>query len=73
VRYYVAIVVLVTLSRLVQTVHFPSDVIFSIYLSTLLCLMIKIRFQRRGFDIFGRQAGVSRQPLDRPRRPAPAE
>ena len=73
VRYYVAIVVLVTLSRLVQTVHFPSDVIFSIYLSTLICLMIRIRFQRRGFDIFGRRAGVTRRELDRPRRPAPAE
>lgn len=62
VRYYVAIVVLVILSRLVQTVHFPSDVIFSLYLSTLICLMMRIRFQRRGFDIFGRQAGLSPLP-----------
>lgn len=73
VRYYVAIVVLVALARLVQTVHFPSDVIFSIYLSTLLCLITKRWFQRRGFEIFGREAGACRAPLDQPRRPAPAE
>ena len=72
-RYYVAIVVLVTLSRLVQTVHFPSDVIFSIFLSTLLCLMTKQWFQRRGFEIFGREADAYGRPLDQPRRPAPAE
>ncbi len=61
VRYYVVLVVLVVLSRLFQTVHFPSDVIFSLYLSTIICLMIKVRFQRRGFDIFGLGPGAYRR------------
>ena len=72
-RYYVAVLALVAFSRLVQTVHFPSDVIFSVYLATLICLMIKVRFERRGFDIFGREPGPLDRRIDHPRRPAAAE
>ncbi|MHA1536673.1 MAG: phosphatase PAP2 family protein [Alphaproteobacteria bacterium] len=72
-RYYVAIVALVAVSRLVQTVHFLSDVIISVYLSTLICLMIKIWFERRGVCVFDREADGERPPVERPRRVAPAE
>ncbi|HUT48580.1 MAG TPA: phosphatase PAP2 family protein [Alphaproteobacteria bacterium] len=49
---FAVLAVLVGLARVVQTVHYLSDVLFSIYLALIFTLSTKVWFERRGFLIF---------------------
>jgi lipid A 4'-phosphatase len=63
---FVALAVLVALARVVQTAHYPSDVLFSAYLGAFFTLATKAWFERRGFAIFAREDASGGGPLSEP-------
>jgi len=50
---FIVLAVLVGLARIVQTAHYASDVLFSIYFAALFTLSTKVWFEQRGYAIFG--------------------
>ena len=58
---FAVLAVLVALARVVQTAHYLSDVLFSVYIALVFTLSTKVWFERRGYAIFAAGRAADRR------------